>query len=117
MASTFLYLGEFCSVDRRLVYRLDGAIAHNGPTLHSGHYIASVRVHGGADIVSMNDVEEVTKHEGTLDELEDPRGQTSKGFESYLLESIKVGYLVGVPITAFTTNVAVSILPCLTETI
>ena len=48
-------------------YRLKAFISHKGPSVHSGHYVAHVRI--GADWVLFND-EKVVKAEGdSVEEL------------------------------------------------
>jgi ubiquitin C-terminal hydrolase len=74
------YIAEQGGERRDVMYRLDGVVAHAGPNLTSGHYIAGVRDADGKKFSLINDQVVSARDVGALE-----RPYWSSNFEPYIL--------------------------------
>ncbi|GAB1738057.1 hypothetical protein NU219Hw_g2564t1 [Hortaea werneckii] len=89
----YLNLGEFTDSDEPLIYRLDSVVAHSGPGVEGGHYVAGVREYHGKTFCCIDDDLSISQQKGgTIEELQTPSVQ-HKGpskFDPYMLFYTKI---------------------------
>ncbi|KAK5703401.1 hypothetical protein LTR17_022130 [Elasticomyces elasticus] len=70
-----LDLSEYTHGGGELRYRLYGVVAHRGPHVSEGHYIAGVRDHGGKKFTRVNDDVIGRHYRGSFQEMRKPRNE------------------------------------------
>ncbi|SMQ47799.1 unnamed protein product [Zymoseptoria tritici ST99CH_3D7] len=72
----YLSLGQYTTNGETVLYRLEGVVAHQGPSLDSGHYISAVRAFDGHEFQSLNDSKFLRRHwNGTMEEMRSPASE------------------------------------------
>lgn len=83
----YLNLGRYTAAKNDEMYRLDGVVSHRGQSVHSGHYIATVRTANGFDFETINDNHSISQRSGgSFREMLVPKSEDEgSGFLPYVL--------------------------------